>query len=202
MRTLPSASWAWMSRSATMSARSPGAHRRPPRWPRAPLLAHRLDDGAADAALGRPGASQTRPSGAGLLGQLRELVDLLARAVGHARAARPTTRPPAARRSSNTPNPEPRGQPAEVVELHAVAQVRLVDAVAVDRLAPGQARERDLLRMGRSGRDGARDGDGHLLHPGHDVLLATKLISRSSWVNSGWRSPRRSSSRKQRAIWK
>ena len=31
---------------------------------------------------------------------------------------------------------------------------------------------------------------------------STKLISRSSWVNSGWRSPRRSSSRKQRAIWK
>ena len=34
------------------------------------------------------------------------------------------------------------------------------------------------------------------------VASSTKLISRSSWVNSGWRSPRRSSSRKQRAIWK
>ena len=31
---------------------------------------------------------------------------------------------------------------------------------------------------------------------------STKLISRSIWVNSGWRSARRSSSRKHRAIWK
>ena len=31
---------------------------------------------------------------------------------------------------------------------------------------------------------------------------STKDISRSSWVNSGWRSARRSSSRMQRAIWK
>ena len=30
---------------------------------------------------------------------------------------------------------------------------------------------------------------------------STNDISRSSWVNSGWRSARRSSSRKQRAIW-
>ena len=30
---------------------------------------------------------------------------------------------------------------------------------------------------------------------------ATNDISMSSWVNSGWRSARRSSSRKQRAIW-
>ena len=29
----------------------------------------------------------------------------------------------------------------------------------------------------------------------------TKLISMSTWVNSGWRSARRSSSRKHRAIW-
>ena len=30
----------------------------------------------------------------------------------------------------------------------------------------------------------------------------TKLSSMSTWVNSGWRSARRSSSRKQRTIWK
>ena len=34
------------------------------------------------------------------------------------------------------------------------------------------------------------------------VLLVDEVISMSSWVNSGWRSARRSSSRKQRAIWK
>ena len=57
----PSASWAWMSASATMSTRSPGPPPGRGREPARHLLAHDLDDGARGCAPWPSRASQTRP---------------------------------------------------------------------------------------------------------------------------------------------
>ena len=60
-RSVPSASWAWMSASATMRTRSPGPPPAASTSARGPLLADDLDDGAADARPASSSASQTRP---------------------------------------------------------------------------------------------------------------------------------------------
>jgi hypothetical protein len=88
---------------------------------------------------------------------------------------------------------------ADIGELKAEAQVRLVRAKAVHGLPPGHAPE-----------GGGHVHVQHLFEHSLDEALwmammsssSMKLISRSIWVNSGWRSARRSSSRKHRAIWK
>ena len=57
-------------------------------------------------------------------------------------AARPKTRPPDGDGLLEDAEAAAGGELAEVGELHAEAQVRLVRAEAVDRLAIGEARER------------------------------------------------------------
>ena len=83
-------------------------------------------------------------------------------------------------------------------QLHAEAHVGLVGAEAVHGVVPGHARDLAdrLAGHGLDGRDRPRRRWPRGRRPG-----STKLISASSWVNSNWRSARRSSSRRQRAIW-
>ena len=143
------------------------------------------------------------PPGTGPSCQLGQLVELLATEARPGPAtARPTTRPPLGQDGLEDAEARcPRRQRTEVVELHAEAQVGLVRAEPVDRLAVREARE-GSARMGRSGTTARVTADGHRSTQAITSSSATKLISRSSWVNSGCRSPRRSSSRRQRAIWK
>jgi hypothetical protein len=84
------------------------------------------------------------------------------------------------------------------VQLHAETHVGLVTAVLADNVLVEHVRERHF------GFDaGNRAGAYHdLLDDVEDVFLTGKDISRSSCVNSGWRSARRSSSRKHLTIWK
>ncbi len=62
-------------------------------------------------------------------------------------------------------------QLAQIVQLHAVAHVRLVRAEAVDGLAIREPREGVVVDR-PVGDHGARHGQRHLLHPGHHVFLA------------------------------
>jgi hypothetical protein len=110
------------------------------------LGAHGLDDRATH--LGGRVRGQRDPDhalGASLLGDLGELVDLLAGGRGHARRRDAHDAPTGRACLLEHHEPGARDRVGEVVDLHAVAQVRLIDAVAVDRLTPGQAREGDLL---------------------------------------------------------
>ena len=94
----------------------------------------------------------------------------------------------------------PRDDLGQVDERQLEAQVGLVRAVLVHRLGVAEAQER------------ARELDAEHVLPErrHQASRSmpctssstTKHISRSICVNSGWRSRRRSSSRKQRTIWK
>ena len=138
--------------------------------PMGQLLADDLDDRSADAAL----AIQRQPGealGAGPPGLLGELVDLLAAEVGETGRRQADDAP--ARGEHGLEDAESRAlrQIGEVVELHAVANVGLVRSEAVDGLAVREARE-GVGEDGSLGNDGARDGEGHALHPGHDVVLA------------------------------
>ncbi len=105
------------------------------------------------------------------------------------------------RRRLKTTNSVPRTTFVRSHQLEAVAQVRLVGAEAAHRLVVGEAREgrRSASRSGRTVRAIATYSSSISCRMSS---CSTKLISRSSCVNSGWRSARRSSSRKQRAIWK
>ena len=140
-RRVPSASWATMSASATMSTRSP----RPPpaaaasRW--RDLLADDLDDGPADAALAVEGEPD-EALGAGSAGLRGELVELLAAQVGQARRGQADDAPAAGEHRLEDAEPAAGRRLGEVVELHPVAHVGLVRAEAVDGLALGEARER------------------------------------------------------------
>ena len=72
-------------------------------------------------------------------------------------------------------------------------------AVAQQRLGVGEARERPLDLHADQGAAGARRA---ARSASKIVSMRGNDISTSTCVNSGWRSARRSSSRKQRTIWK
>ena len=109
------------------------------------------------------------------------------------------TTPPFGSASRKTSNSRLRGDVGDVLQFQAESRVGPVDAVASHRLVVGHVRQRarEFVRSGRLEDRGASA-------PSIMSIMSstwTKLISRSSWVNSGWRSARRSSSRKQRTIW-
>ena len=116
-------------------------------------------------------ASQTRPLAPAPASLLDELVDL-----GPAEAGQPRHRhaDDAAAFGEGRLEDAEAGrcrQLAQVVQLHAVAHVRLVRAEAVDGLAIGEAWEGVIVERS-AGDHGARHGQRHLLHPGHHVFLA------------------------------
>ena len=82
-----------------------------------------------------------------------------------------------------------------VVQLHAEAQVGLVRAVAAQRVLVIEMAERALRRARRPPR---RRAPSRARSPRKYPAGAETTSPRSSCVNSGWRSARKSSSRKQR----
>jgi len=179
----------------------PGQRRHRP----GPLLAHELHRRAVDAVACQRQVDEA--PGAEALRRLRQLVDLASARAGEAGRDDALHPPTGGKRLVEDPEAggrapglvaEGRG---EVDQLHPEAQVGLVGAEALERLVVGEPRERDVLErpLGVTARETAI---AIVSTKSITVSSATKLISRSSWVNSGWRSPRRSSSRKQRAIWK
>ena len=89
---------------------------------------------------------------------------------------------------------------SEIHKFHAETRVGFVDAVASHRFCISHARERRRHSMSTqlSKIRFSSAFDQRLNRSSRSM----KLISMSSCVNSGWRSARRSSSRKQWAIWK
>ena len=119
----------------------------------------------------------------------------------------PLTRPPAASVSSNTRNPDA-GAPSAPVSAGARSNSSMANRMS-GLSEPKRSIASSYSNTGNGTSRIGRSGVVALLtsmiicsmNP-RTVASSTKLISRSSWVNSGWRSPRMSSSRKQRAIWK
>ncbi len=115
-------------------------------------------------------ADRHQAPGACPLGRLGQLVVGMARDPGHAGRGKPED--PAAGRQRVVEDAEPgagRGV-AEIVQFEPEPQIRLVGSEPVDRLAVGEAPERQVLDR-PVWHDGAADLDRHLLDPAHDVVL-------------------------------
>ena len=87
----------------------------------------------------------------------------------------------------------------ELDQLHAEADVGLVGAEALLRLLPGHPG--DVADVASRARRAPRPAP-QSVTKASTSSWPTNEHSMSSWVNSNWRSARRSSSRRQRAIWK
>ena len=127
-----------------MKATEPGSAPAPARMAATSASLEELRDGRAHAPVGLE--DQVRePLSAPLLGELRQLVVVLARerlgGTGHAQAAHDATGTDGAREHAEL---GARDLLADVADLECVAQVGLVGAVAGERLAVGHARERQL----------------------------------------------------------
>ena len=114
---------------------------------------------------------------------------------------RPATRMPLiASAPANARNSVAANTSVELDELHAEAHVGLVGAVALHRLVPRHPRDR-RRRLARAARPRPRRAPPptprRARPPGRRSVIST-----SSCMNSNCRSARRSSSRRQRAIWK
>ena len=139
------------------------------------VVRQELGDRAADVAtrLEREVGQALRPEPARALGQL---VDLTPGHAGH--AGRHDRLDPAARREGRVEHAEARRRgavrrdedAAEVDQLHAEADVRLVRAEPLEGFLVGHPRERHLEER-PVGHGGARDLDGHLLDEGHHGVL-------------------------------
>ena len=196
-RSSPSAVAATSGLSATISSRSPGLP------PSARVTSSRSCVGEELGRRRAPGAvllheRPHQPAGAEALGVLGQRVQLGARQL-----ARPGVEAAddAAGAEHVLEDLELRApqRVADVGHLQAEAHVGLVGAVAQHRLGERHPRPR-RRRAPRSRRPRTRGA----IRPSISSMTSsssTKDISMSSWVNSGWRKPRRSSSRKQRAIW-
>ena len=122
-------------------------------------------------------------------------------------AVMPFTRPPDASASSNTRKPlagvpsgatstDPRSYSSIPKRRSGLSDPNRSIASSYSKTGNG------ISRIGRSGAVARVTPITMCSMKALTVSSSTKLISRSSWVNSGCRSPRMSSSRKQRAIWK
>ena len=114
-------------------------------------------------------------------------------------AARALIAPPSASTFANALNPVRANTGAEIHQLHAVSEVRLVRSVPLAssrrRSCAGTARPPRPPRCPCTIR--AYSGSIRAIRSSS----VTKLISTSSWVNSNPRSAREASSRRQRTIW-
>ena len=110
----------------------------------------------------------------------------------------PGTRMPFTVWPANALNPVVGEDVGQLDQLHAEPHIGLVGAVALHGLVPGHAGDvaAPRRRPPRRWRSAPRADTN-----ASTSSWPTKLASTSSWVNSNWRSARRSSSRRHRAIW-
>ena len=183
--------------SATSSTRSPALGARP-RQERLPVAS----EGRAAGRWMRPRPRAPRPAPWRPSSSRRsvEVVELLAGEARPPGTARAFTAPPCATACAKTLKTPPREQLGQSTELQLEAQVGLVRAVAPHRLVVRDPPE----RAGRARCPCARRKISATSPStiGRKSSRSTNDISMSICVNSGWRSARRSSSRKQRTIWK
>ena len=105
------------------------------------------------------------------------------------------TRPPDASASSNTRNPEP---PSSAGARSTSSMPKRMSGLSEPNRSMTSSyvnTGNGTCRIGRSGVVALLTSMATSSTKRITVASSTKLISRSSWVNSGWRSPRRSSSR-------
>ena len=195
LRSPPSTSQVVCHSSATSEEEVAGARRRCARRSAAisasrEELRHRRLDGAA---VLHPHPHEAL--GAERLGVVGEGVELLA---ADGRPAPATRRPLIAAADANALNSVRGEHVGQLDQLHAEAEVGLVGAVAVHGLVPGDPGD---LRRAASPVTASAASSTDSEMAASTSSWSTKLISASSCMNSYWRSARRSSSRRQRAIW-
>jgi hypothetical protein len=155
----------------------------------------RLQRGALHAALAVPRPHEAR--GAELLRFVDEVVEILARVAAGLRDHEAAHFAAPRSRRGTRRNSTRRTAPTDL-QLHARAQVRLV--AAEPRIASAYGMRRNGLRRVRADERHQAPISGSRIEKTR--FSVAKEISRSTCVNSGWRSARRSSSRKHFAIWK
>ena len=197
IRSAPSATGAMCRRSATNSSRSPSEASS------SALTARDLLGGEELREVAGPAVALGRRSGATALAPWRWTTSLSPssseRLISRAPALSARTTPLSDEHALEDLELAAAQQLADVVHLQAVAGVGLVAAEAQHRLVVGhpRPRRRRHLEVGRL-EDRGHHGLGHA----DDVLLVDERHLDVELRELGWRKPRRSSSRKQRAIWK